>query len=1236
MSTEDLDPENIDKAVQMCEAKGANIIFGGIVTKIHDRKGSAKRILVVSDSFITYVKKPKNPVLSRTHSWKDLTFINMINQDGVEMLFNQDKFRFTTEQTPQIARKILDLLLHTFSTKKVSQLDLARFPHSNISVNPRGVLARFDSQLISSNLKPHESKFRKTLKQNLEQRSPTFKAVLEEDEDSLILTSALLYAMIPSPYTTGLFLPAIQSSEVADKLYIQAADFVKRATTADFVNFEMPITKSFTNLTEKFTEIATTHINGIGFSSIDVTDDSINQVSNFLSTEKVVSLRWTNINPINSIETLLKAKPYTQKLRFIALDKTKGVRFEEIAPLLSNIVVLSLEYCDLELSDAFRIIHNNKFPELKLLNLSYNNSSKPIDKQVTIPSTIERIDISHVKFTNCTMKTILEFILSSQYDHGLKFYCDKFYVKQSEQIDEALSSFENLQFNSLIEFSWRKNKITKEVFDFLGRNKSLKKLMLDSNIVTNDETNTVPLFSEACSNLTNLTHLYINGNKKANFSTSFNDVLDALKKLPVLEFLDISKNYIGDEGFDQLSSSLNELPSLTHIVFDTNKPKTIQSIHNFILASNQLHRTIHVSYPQHDIESLLKKKKIDDDGVENVKNAINSLLIDVNTITMPPAPKLTPTSFDDSNSKSKKSSKLSAKRNSIRLGSNKRNSIRLTNSKQQATTSAYIRAGSVRNVKRPLLAGEFGQQDPDSLFIKPFDMWVASIEDTEFPLYLTEQLQNELSIDANDTVAVLDQSQENEKNHSRHRSKTRHHHSKGKSQNNEDDQSTENETNEDSHTDQSINDDKQQQDSQLNENEQIEQSNRKHQKDELNDQLDQQNQINEQIERNADNQFNENNQIHQSNENKLQDQQNDNLFPTQQNQSNSLTKTENKHQDQSNEDQLINQQGQFNESKQSQLNHQQNQFNDHQQGQFNDHQQGQLNHQQGQLNPENKHNQTNNKQSQLNEIKKNELQNQYNKEPKLKPIIPFKERSPMKSPDVIKPVKPAPQLVPLDQVIQPLPVIEKIENVRNSPKQSPRRLQHNAEVTRISHIGSNSDDDNSIEEIKQLNQSESDSNKENDIKERNINSPIDSESEDDIPISSNRKLPPLPQKHAVPPQLSPTVPKSSIVISSSSSDLQLSEHNENEQVVDNTNELSSENDNQIENPPKSPSKVAAPHLEIKEPDFDDDIVDAVPFEPLTWSFPIPRTTRVSNKRLLQELNEKYSTQAVINSIKSRK
>lgn len=739
MPNKDLDPDGIDKAAKICEEKGCVIVYGGLVKKINETKGESKRILIVSDTFITFVKSPMFPSLSHTRSWSDLVSVRNIDKDGLELIFKKNnknlQFRFKSRELLVIRKKIVDVLYHTLTEVELSKIDI-EFQHPDITVNPRGVFSRFDEHLVKSGMVLTDSKFREPFRQYCQKLSPN---CIPKSIETVQEMKALFYALMASTFTKGLFFPEIKNEEVCDKMFKYLGFFVNSPSNIQFFSFKNSVISRFDSFVDAIIQKSETCINGIGFRDVEMPEDSVEKIKKVIGEKNFISLRWCTISPLASSESLLNDKKVRKSLRYLALDRTKGLNFRRIAPRLSHIVVLSLEHSGLEIADVFKLINKNNLSELRMINLAFNNATKPFESSTIIPPKIKRIDISHVKFENNVMKNILEVILTADYDDGLKFYCDK-YHDEDQEIDDAMANFQNISCEKLLEFSWRKNKIDTNLLNFLKRCPKLEKLIFEGNVYNSEEESIVDKFAAILPSLESLTSLYVCGYKKCVLGNDFEtQLLDGLKKLPKLTCLDISNNSISDQGINSLVFSLKELSNLTHIILDNNAITSLDPLMKLAEKAIQLHKKLSISWPANDIKSLLRDQKVEDSEISNLRGKFK--FASEGSINLSNNSAIT---LDDGVVIDAKNS------------SSVKNKAALTGKKQkQRGGSFFIRAGSVRNIKRALAEGDERSQDPDSVFIQPFDSWFGEIDDNNFPLYLTEELVNELDVQKYDPDADM-------------------------------------------------------------------------------------------------------------------------------------------------------------------------------------------------------------------------------------------------------------------------------------------------------------------------------------------------------------------------------------------------------------------------------------------------------------------------------------------------
>ena len=746
------DPDGIDRAARACENKGAKCVYGGAVQKIHDTKnGQAKRILIVTNAFITYIKNPnKSPDLVRTRFWSDITSISYDNRSKIELKFKKEQLRFHSHESRVIMRKIADILIHTFSPAKIAQLHLDNIPHPEGAINPVGTFYRFEEQLIKRGLVPNKVPYRNSFRTDIFKLNRIIKP--RPPEEFLQVVEPFFYAIVSSPFTRAIFLPKVTESSDVSKLYSGIIYLVKKPTTITFINMKLPIDNpKFADLSNELVNKAATRINGFGFSSIEMTEKDAEDVKKLAEAKTLSTLRLTKLKPLSVIPTILEGH-VSENLRYLALDKSSKLDFEGIAPLLQNIAVLSLARCDLEISEVFEVIQNHNFEQLRLLNLSENKATKPFSDETVILSTIQRIDVNKCTFGDGVARNIFETILNAHYDNGFKFFANKIKTSKGDT-EELLAAFAEFTCDCLYEFSWKGNKVSEELIDFLARNPHLNTLYFHKNITSNTKS-ILQHFVENFPYFKGLTHLIVTGGKNSALEGDFITLLHGLKDLQHLRYLDVSGNKIGESGISAIASELPSIKRLSHIAFEDCEINSIEPILSLIKNADKINRKILISWPSKDLQRLAKEKKIRSEAINDLKAELQmastgikyelpsrraSIVLDeiANLPASPEVPAATP-------KKNKKDNKKSM-RGSMRVSKNPKGGQDDGSIRRIASRSLFIRAGSVRNIKRPIQENELKVQDPDSIYIKPFEVWVARVNGN-FPEYYTEQLENEFGL----------------------------------------------------------------------------------------------------------------------------------------------------------------------------------------------------------------------------------------------------------------------------------------------------------------------------------------------------------------------------------------------------------------------------------------------------------------------------------------------------------
>ncbi|OHT05097.1 hypothetical protein TRFO_06109 [Tritrichomonas foetus] len=200
--------------------------------------------------------------------------------------------------------------------------------------------------------------------------------------------------------------------------------------------------------------------------------------------------------------------------------------------------------------------------------------------------------------------------------------------------------------------------------------------------------------------------------------------------------MDISGHFFKEEGVKLLGKELPSLKKLTHLSFENSGISSFDPIHELIKTAEGLHKKMKISWPSKDLQNIYKAKKVSSDELTDLKAELHSISTGLYDVLQS---RRASVGLDEAFAKElaeKIKDSPPAKRGSFRIGSSRN---------KKTSSSEFIRAGSVRNIKRPLLDKSSTEQDPDSIFIKPFEAWLARVKG-EFPEFYNEELEHEFPL----------------------------------------------------------------------------------------------------------------------------------------------------------------------------------------------------------------------------------------------------------------------------------------------------------------------------------------------------------------------------------------------------------------------------------------------------------------------------------------------------------
>ena len=353
---------------------------------------------------------------------------------------------------------------------------------------------------------------------------------------------------------------------------------------------------------------------GISFNDFELTSNQLNLFLNLIENNKIF-LHYLGLNCCLNLDSfsffinnILKVNKLSQ-LSILSLDNTNNLDVLNILPYISNILILSLINCNIEISNLFQKM--NKIPLLRInsLNISNNYCLNIIDETLKINSSLITIIANEVSWDLGCLQSFIRLICQRNI-FGINLSLSNSKICPDEWI-KVFHFFELTNYQNLKSFIWDNNPISKSIFDFLEKNKNLEYLSLNYCLNLNF-LEPILYFTNYLSLTNNLKVLKLKGNDKFNLGNKSLTIFSYFHLLKNIEEIDITNSNCGNEGITLLFEEIKNLSNLKKIYLEGFNPKTIEP---FKIILNYINK-FEISYPEIDLNNFSNNKNI-----EKIKNS---------------------------------------------------------------------------------------------------------------------------------------------------------------------------------------------------------------------------------------------------------------------------------------------------------------------------------------------------------------------------------------------------------------------------------------------------------------------------------------------------------------------------------------------------------------------------------------------------------------------------------------
>ena len=566
--------------------------------------------LLVSDTHFEelYAKKPDS---IRSFSWFKLTKIEN-NNDNLLISFGKLHLSFTSNNMGKLYLAISDILPHILQSTELKSAEFV--PAKNVSVrqNGRGCLLRLQERSSALNTHISASVFSHM------NRFVTFSetsANLSKLSDPMNSIQPVLDALTLYPGIKEIIVPSISRVDSFGKI----CNFVAEKSSVEHIEVEGSVTRNFDRFLHNIEGNQNIQLYGLSFSDSRMSARNLEMLASTIKEKNILSLgmkRAVSSDAMDFFYSSFLTNFVGQKLIYLNLDKTLNPNIKVVLETCPRLQMLSVAGCGLDISKVALMLTSKQAGGLRAINLSNNMCKAATPRSLHISATIQNIQINSVTWSEHTLPEFFQ-TLTHSIKQGLYLSAADADATTDEWI-RLFSYLRQTKFTGLHSLVWSSNPVHNRLFDFLARNHDLVHLDL-SGCFIQQEKEPMQSFANYISKSPNLRSLVIRGNSASYIGSFIPNILSSVESSKGIRYLDICGNRGGNASIDAVRTLINGRSQLEVVSFDGSEPESSNSLVDLLNSCTNSVTNAAVSYPQSDIDMLLRKKKISQEAIEKVK-----------------------------------------------------------------------------------------------------------------------------------------------------------------------------------------------------------------------------------------------------------------------------------------------------------------------------------------------------------------------------------------------------------------------------------------------------------------------------------------------------------------------------------------------------------------------------------------------------------------------------------------
>jgi len=453
-------------------SKYENVIYVNNVIKRHDHGGEGARCLVITSTWIGYVKNPKNPT-KKKHYWiNDLQNV-VFNQYKQEIrmffkqMFNSPVLCFSANDYDNFLAIFCDFISSCFYREEIIEIGMGNLIESSKSTTPMGAISRLRSSFFSNF--GENNKFYLGIEQQLRFCAPEILISSELDDPKKI--ECAIKAAGLSPYSKTLIV------SINDKVSL-AISRMKQLPYKNLVVIGMKNQGVFNTLNS----CGFPNLSSLYFSQIEFSEEALLAMNTFINQYNVRSMGFDRCSfdpSIGKLDDYCFSQDQYKLISNISFFNVQNFSFIPLATIGSHLLSVSLVGCGIEIIDVLTNIHK-RFPKIRKLDVSHNNSTiiRSVLNPIPFPKSLVYINVNQTKCNKESLLCFLSIVFNANWEFGLYLYMDSLLI-QEKHLLEVLPFFSSSGFYQLRGFSWSQNIANNDIIQFLLYNHDLEELGLN-------------------------------------------------------------------------------------------------------------------------------------------------------------------------------------------------------------------------------------------------------------------------------------------------------------------------------------------------------------------------------------------------------------------------------------------------------------------------------------------------------------------------------------------------------------------------------------------------------------------------------------------------------------------------------------------------------------------------------------------------------------------------------------